>query len=252
MTYAIRCALDFWETMSLHFTLVAGPLVRASSWAPTAECLRAAGCGVEVPDVLAYHHAPPSWSAWTAHLLDHMTICHEPILVGHSSASALVADLATKLPIRGILIVDGDVPPSQGAAFPIRPALLDFIKGVVEPDGMLPIWSRWFTRDARRTSLVGLDILAGDPVAFAQFESGLPRMHISWFDDAIELANWDHIPAGFIQTSAIYDHATAEAQRRGWPVANLQGTHLDPTLRPAETASAILSMSRQLVPSGEN
>jgi hypothetical protein len=180
-----------------------------------------------------------------------MTSCDEPIVVGHSSASALVADLATKLPVAGIIIVDGDVPPRQGAAVPVRPALLDFIKGLVEPDGMLPIWSRWFARDMRRMSLVGLDILARDPVAFARFERGLPRMHIGWFDDAIELANWDHIPAGFIQTSAIYDHATAEAQRRGWPVANLQGTHLHPTLHPAETASAILSMSRQLVPGAE-
>jgi Alpha/beta hydrolase family len=238
--------------MSLHFTLVAGPMVRASSWEPTAKSLRAAGCHVQVPDVLAYHHSPPSWSAWTSQLLEHMTSCHETIVVGHSSASALVADLATKLPIRGIIIVDGDVPPSQGAAFPVRPALLDFIKDLVEPDGMLPIWSRWFARDMRRMSLVGLDILARDPVAFVQFESGLPRMHIGWFDDAIELANWDHIPAGFIQTSAIYDHAAAEAQRRRWPVANLQGTHLHPTLHPAETASAILSMSRQLVPSGEH
>jgi hypothetical protein len=206
---------------------------------------------VEVPDVLAHHQAPPSWSAWTAHLLAHMTSSHEPILVGHSSASGLVADLATRLPVRGIIIVDGDVPPSQGAAFPVRPALLDFIKGLAESDGILPIWSRWFARDAQRASLVGLDILATDPVAFAQFESGLPRMHIGWFDDAVELANWDHIPAGFIQTSAIYDHATAEAQRRGWPVANLRGTHLDPTLRPAETARAILSMSRQILPGRE-
>jgi alpha/beta hydrolase family protein len=238
--------------MSLHFILVAGPLVRASSWEPTAQCLRAAGCHVEVPDVLAHHHSPPSWSAWTSQLLEHMTSCPEPIVVGHSSASALVADLATKLSVRGIIIVDGDVPPSQGAAFPVRPALLDFIKGLVEPDGMLPIWSRWFARDMRRRSLVGLDILASDAVAFAKFESELPRMHIDWFDDAIELAGWDHIPAGLIQTSAIYDHAAAEAQRRGWPVINLQGTHLDPTLRPAETASAILSMSRQLVLSGEH
>jgi hypothetical protein len=38
--------------MSLHFILVAGPLVRPSSWEPTAECLRAAGCHVQVPDVL--------------------------------------------------------------------------------------------------------------------------------------------------------------------------------------------------------
>ena len=161
--------------MSLHFTLVAGPLVRASSWEPTAECLRAAGCHVQVPDVLAHHRAPPSWSAWTSQLLEHMTRGDEPIAVGHSSASALVADLATKLPARGIIIVDGDVPPARGAAFPVRPALHEFIKGLVEPDGMLPIWSKWFARDRRRMSLVGLDVLARDAVAFARFESELPK-----------------------------------------------------------------------------
>jgi hypothetical protein len=88
--------------------------------------------------------------------------------------------------------------------------------------------------------------LASDPVAFAQFENGLPKMRLDWFDDTIELASWDHLPAGYIQTSEIYDHATLEAQRRGWPVIRLQGTHLHPTLRPVETADAIVSMSRQL------
>jgi hypothetical protein len=200
---------------------------------------------------LAHHPSPPSWSAWTARLLEHVTRGPEPIVVGHSSATALVADLATRLPARAIIMVDGDVPPSRGAAFPVRPALHDFIKGLAEADGMLPIWPRWFTRDMRRMSLVGLDVLARDAAAFARFESGLPRMHISWFDEAVELADWEYIPAGFIQTSAIYDHATVEAQRRGWPVVNLQGTHLHPTLHPAETANAILAMSRQLVAGGK-
>ena len=75
-------------------------------------------------------------------------------------------------------------------------------------------------------------------------------MHVGWFEDTINLANWDHVRAGFIQTSPIYDHAFAEAQRRGWPVTRLQGTHLHPTLQPAETADAIISMSRQLARSG--
>jgi hypothetical protein len=50
----------------------------------------------------------------------------------------------------------------------------------------------------------------------------------------------------------LYDHAAIEAERRGWPTANLHGTHLHPTLHPAETANAILSMSRQLVPDGKH
>ena len=145
-----------------------------------------------MPDVLAHHHSPPAWSAWTSQLLEHVTGGDEPVVVvGHSSASALAADLATRLPARGVIIVDGDVPPARGAAFPVRPALHEFIKGLVEPDGMLPIWSKWFARDRRRMSLVGLDVLARDAVAFARFESELPRMHIGWFDDAIELASWD-------------------------------------------------------------
>lgn len=233
--------------MSLHLILVPGPLVRASSWEPTARCLRASGCRVQVPDVLTRRQEPPPWSEWTSHLLELATSGDEAILVGHSSASALVADLATKLPTGGIIVVDGDVPPSQGAARPVRPALLDLIRGLVQPDGMLPIWSRWFAHDARRHSLVGLDVLARDAPAFARFESELPRMHIDWFDDTIALDNWDHIPAGLIQTSAIYDHAAAEAERRGWPSMNLHGTHLHPMLEPAETSSAILAMARRLV-----
>ena len=232
--------------MSFHFILVAGPPVRASSWAPTAMRLREVGWPVQVPDVLAHHASPPAWSAWTRSLLDHIAPTRDPIVVGHSSASPLIADLATKLPARAVIIVDGDVPPLCGAASPVRPALREFIRDLANADEALPIWSRWYVGDVHRTSLVGLDILAKDPRAFAQFEVGLPRLQAEWFDDTIELASWDHVPAGYIQTSNIYDHATAEAERRGWPVARLHGTHLDPTLRPVETAEAILSMSRRL------
>ena len=231
--------------MSLDFILVAGPLVRASSWEPTARHLREAGYRAQVPDVLAIHQPPPSWRAWNADVLELVDAGSESVLVGHSSASALVADLARKLPCRGLIIVDGDVPPSQGPATPVRPALRAFIGTLAAPDGTLPIWSRW-TGDARRASLVGLDILARDPVALAEFERGLPTLSTDWFDDTIDLADWDRIPSGYVQTSAIYDHAAAEARRRGWPVTRLQGTHLHPTLQPAETAEALIAMSHRL------
>lgn len=150
------------------------------------------------------------------------------------------------MPCRSLIIVDGEVPPSHGAASPVRPALRDFIGSLADADGTLPIWSKWLA-DPRRTSLVGLDILARDPAAFAEFESGLPTFSVDWFDDTIGLADWDHVPAGFIQTSAIHDHSAEEARRRGWPVIRLDGTHLHPTLNPIETAGALIDMSRQLV-----
>jgi hypothetical protein len=228
------------------FVLVAGPLVRASSWEPTAEHLREAGWRVQVPDILAHHALPPAWRAWTQSLLDHIAPAADVIAVGHSSASVLAAELAIRLPARAVIVVDGEVPPSQGPASPVRPALRDHVRSLAQADGSLPVWSKWFSGDSERTSLVGLDILASDAAAFARFENELPKMHVGWFDDVIELARWDHIPAGLIQTSSIYDHAAAEAQRRGWPVMRLQGTHLHPTLRPAEMADAILSMSRRL------
>jgi hypothetical protein len=158
----------------------------------------------------------------------------------------LVADLASKLATRGLIIVDGDIPPAIGAAAPVRPALRNFIAGLAGPDGTLPAWSNWFRDDQVRASLVGIDILARDPVALSQFERELPQMNISWFDDTIDLASWDHVPSGYLQTSTIYDHAAAEALRRGWPLQRLDGTHLHPTIQPAETAAAILAITRQL------
>ena len=232
--------------MRLNFALVPGPLVRASSWAPTAKKLRESGHNVQAPDVFDYQKPPPVWHAWTSHLIRHITPCEEPILVGHSSASALVADLASKLISPRLIIVDGEVPPSRGSASPVRPALHDLIRSIAATDGSLPIWSRWFVGDTRRASLVGLDLLARDSTAFAEFERELPSMSLDWFDDVIELAGWAHVPSGFIQCSPIYDHAALEARRRGWPVITLCGTHLHPMLEPADTMHALLRLVRQL------
>ena len=95
-------------------------------------------------------------------------------------------------------------------------------------------------------SLLALTPLPFDPRSFESFEMGLPRMTLNWFDDAIDLAPWDHVPAGYIQLSAIYDHAAEEALRRAWPVRRMQGTHLHPTLQPDETAAAIQAVCREL------
>jgi pimeloyl-ACP methyl ester carboxylesterase len=231
--------------MQANIVLVTGPMVGASSWAPTADRLRASGARVQVPDVLALLGYAPPWSAWTSYLADLISLAEEPILVGHSLASTLVADLATKMPVRGVIIVDGDMPPANGPALPGKATFRDYVKSLADENGVLPPWSRW-QRDQRRAQLVGIETLALDPDAFESFEKGLPRIMARWFDDVIDLAPWDHVPAGYIQTSAIYDQDAEEALRRGWPVKRMQGTHLHPTLKPDETVSAIEEICREL------
>ena len=96
--------------------------------------LRDAGWNVQVPDILAHHSSPPAWSAWSRSLVDQIAPAEELVLVGHSSASTLAADLATKLPTKAVIVVDGEIPPINGAAHPIRPALRDFIQGLAATD----------------------------------------------------------------------------------------------------------------------
>jgi hypothetical protein len=230
-----------------EFILIAGPLVRASSWDPTARRLREEGWLVQNPDVLAHYDQPPSWCDWTSQLQRFLTPANRPIVVGHSSAGTLAVELATRISAGAVIVVDGDVPPAYGQASPVRPALRELIRRLPNSGGLLPIWSRWFDEAAERKALVGLDQLARDPAAFATFESELPRFSADWFDETIELGPWQHVPAGYVQTSAIYDHASAEAERRNWPVVRLGGTHLHPTIRPDETALTLIEMAERLV-----
>jgi hypothetical protein len=229
-----------------EFVLITGPMVGASSWAPTAERLRSQGARVEVPDAVGPSHRMPPWRDWTSRLLEQIDVAGTPIIVGHSAASTLAAELATRMPARGLIIVDGDIPAASGSVPPVtRQPFRRLIDSLADEAGALPPWSHWFT-DPQRAALSGLDILKRDPAALAAFERDLPRITIDWFDDTIKLAPWEHVPAGYIRTSGFFDHSAEEAQRRGWPTRWLDGTHLDPTLRPDETAAAITAVAGEL------
>jgi hypothetical protein len=131
------------------------------------------------------------------------------------------------MPVRGLTMVDGETPPESGPVAPGRDSFRQFVASLADRDGRLPRWSDWW-RDHPRRPFTGIDELANDA-------------------DMIDLAPWAHIPSGYIQTSAFYDHAADEAQRRGWPVVRIKGTHLHPTLQPDETAAAIQEICGQFV-----
>jgi hypothetical protein len=226
--------------------LVTGPMVGVESWLPTADRLRGSGADVQVPDVLSAVGGVPPWRAWTSHLADLIAAVGERVLVGHSAASVLVADLASRVPVRGVIIVDGEIPPARGPVAPATGAFRNLIDSLADQDGRLPPWCDWW-RTPARAAAIGVAEVARDPEVFDEFRRGLPHLPLAWFDDEIDLADWQDVPTGYVQTSVFFNHSADDAQRRGWPVQRLSGTHLHPMLRPDETAAAIEAICQEFV-----
>jgi pimeloyl-ACP methyl ester carboxylesterase len=226
--------------------LIQGPLVGASGMRPLADRLRARGLHVHLPDVLLAHNILPPWSAWSSHLIDLLSLDgRKPILVGFSASTTLAAELATKIPAQGIIFLDGDIPPESGRIAPGSERLRRRVQNLADCDGQLPLWSDWWGSEEEKAA-IGVTILQRDPNAWEEFRRDQPRMTRTWFDDEIDLAPWDRVPAGYVQLSRFFDCSAEEAEKRGWPVARLNGTHLHPSLEPEETAAAILEVCLSL------
>lgn len=227
--------------------LVTGPMVGASSWGPTAARLRASDrWRVHVPDILAARGALPPWRDLAAAYAALLSLEGPPVLVGHSLATVVIVDLAARVGARGLIMVDGEIPPASGPVPPGRESFRAYVAALADDAGQLPRWSDWW-RDYPRRSLTGIDGLALDGEAFAAFEQDQPRVAASWFNDTIDLTPWVDTPTGYIQTSGFYDHAAEEAKARGWPLLRLRGTHLHPALQPDDTARAIAAIAGELV-----
>ncbi|OQW55246.1 MAG: hypothetical protein A4S14_13460 [Proteobacteria bacterium SG_bin9] len=220
-------------------------MVGASSWTPVAERLRASGWRVHVPDVLATTDVLPPWRSLPSIYASMLTLDQPPFVVGYSLSTVLAAAVAGHMPVRGLVMVDGEIPADSGSAVPGRETFRKFIATLADADGRLPIWSDWW-RDHPGRALTGVDELAKDAAAYAAFERDQPRVSFSWFEDALDLAPWKHIPAGYVQISGFYDKVAGNAEERGWPVVRLNGTHLHPALQPGETAAAIETICNKL------
>jgi pimeloyl-ACP methyl ester carboxylesterase len=227
--------------------IIQGPLVGASGMVPLADRLRAKGLHVHVPDVLDGQETPPRWSAWSTHLTRLVSLDGRmPVLVGYSASTTLAAELATRIPTQGIVFLDGDIPPATGRVAPGSEWLRKRVEALDDSDGRLPVWSDWFTTEQERAA-TGITTLQANAKAWDAFKRDQPRMTRDWFRDEIDLPPWSDVAAGYVQLSRFFDPSAEEAEKRGWPVVRLKGTHLHPTLDPEATADAILRVCGRLV-----
>ena len=232
--------------MLSDIVIIQGPVVGASGMMPLADCLGARGLHVHVPDVLSSQDSPPRWSAWSTQLIRLLSLDgRAPVLVGYSASTVLAAEIATRLPTRGIVFLDGDIPPDTGRVTPGSERLRRRLEALDDSDGRLPLWSDWFTTNEER-AVIGITALQANAKVWDTFKRDQPRMTREWFFDEVELPPWRHVAAGYVQLCSLFDRNADDAEERGWPVARLRGTHLHPTLDPQETAEAILRVCQGL------
>lgn len=212
-----------------EIVLVHSPLVGPSSLAPAAEALERRGFRTYTPCI---EGSDVAWRDAPSAVLAALPELSGPLLVGHSAAGLLLPALAAPLEAWGMIFIDGRIPPAEGMTPPAEPEFDAFVKALPVEQGRLPKWSQWWGPG-------GLSTLIPERWTREAFEADLPRLRPEWFDDAIETPPWDHLRAAYLQTSPRLADQAEAARARGWPVQSLAGTHLDPFLRPGETALAI-------------
>jgi hypothetical protein len=118
----------------------------------------------------------------------------------------------------------------------MRSEYIEQLDSIAE-DGLLPPWSEWF----------GPGVMASlIPNARTRelIESELPRVPIDYLSGLVPPVDiWPAVHNGYVLLSDGYVADAEEAQRRGWPVVELLGSHLDVVAKPFEVAAAIIQAS---------
>jgi len=207
------------------YLLVPSPLLGPASWEPTAACLHAGGHGV----VVAAVDDVVSVAAGLTNL----------VLVPHSNAGYRASHLSEQLGTVATVYVDAALPPAGASETTLAPdAFLDFLTGLVEADGLLPPWTRWWD---------DLGDLSPAEATRLAVEAEQPRLPLDYFRQRVPVAlDWAAKPCAYVGFGQTYADEIAFAGEHGWPVTVLDGEHLHQLHDPAQVATAIVDAAARL------
>jgi hypothetical protein len=158
------------------------------------------------------------------------------VLVPHSNAGLYVAALAAERDVTAVVFVDAGLP-SGGPSTPTAPdAVRALLADLVEDDGLLPVWTRWWPAEE-------VDALLPDAAARAAVEAEQARLPLEYFDSAVPTPpGWEALPAAYLAFGDTYSGELLQAERRGWPVERMSGDHLHMLVDPDGVAEALLRL----------
>ena len=214
-----------------HWALLCSPFLGPESWQPVVEPLRRLGHRATV--VSAPGESPDA-------VLDGLR-CGLPdegdlVLVPHSNAGLYVAALAAGAHVTGVVFVDALLPGASGRTPVAPPALVGALEPLVEPDGRLPVWTRWWPGS-------DIDGLFPGAAARAVVEAGQSRLPLAYLRGSVPTpTGWEQLPCGYLGFGDTYADEQAIAAERGWPVDVLPGRHLHQLVDPEAVAERVVAL----------
>jgi pimeloyl-ACP methyl ester carboxylesterase len=216
--------------------LVHSPVLGPASWEPTARALSGRGWICLVPSLLE-----------ATSVAEHVALAASAVpdgavLVAHSGAGALLPAVgeAAGRSIGAWVFVDAGMPPSEGPVPVTEPAMVDRLAGLARA-GAVPPWSQWWGAD------VFADLVADADVR-AVLASEMRTLPLDFFRTTVDVpAGWSEGGCAYLRLSHAYDREALEAERRGWVVERVDGSHLDVAVRPEVTAVALDGLLTRVV-----
>ncbi|RJL30333.1 alpha/beta hydrolase [Bailinhaonella thermotolerans] len=232
--------------MRAVFVLVHSPAVGPLTWRPVARELRERGHEAIVPSLLdAVAAGPPYWPRVVDAVRQAVEGVNAPLVaVCHSGAGPYAPALASSLGGRlaATVFADALLPAESGSSPLATPRQLGFLRDLADDEGLLPPWTSWF--DERHIAP-----MFPDPAQRRAVEAEQPRLPLAYFEARIPVpAAWHGHPCFYLRFSPAYAEAAEEARRRGWPVADLPGTHLHQLTAPGAVAARLLTVLPRVTP----
>jgi hypothetical protein len=216
--------------MALDWLLVHPPLLGPAVLAPLAAELRRRGAVVAVPDLRAAVSEAAGWpERWVRSAAG---VGAADAVLGFSGAGVTLPAVAAATRARRVVWVDALVPTRSGETAADE-VIRELVAGRTS-DGRIADWTTWWGADV-------LDELLPDPALRAAIRAEGHRLPADFYDVAVPVPEeWPEAGARYVQLSASYDDAAAEARARGWPVAgDADGGHLDIATSPARVADLL-------------
>ena len=153
-------------------------------------------------------------------------------VLGFSGAGITLPAVAAGVGAQRVVWVDALMPAASGATV-ADDDIRARVAGLVH-NGRIPDWTTWWGPGA-------LAELVPDARLRTAIESDGHELPADFYDVAVPVPDvWPDGGARYIQLSAAYDAAAAEARRRGWPVSGEPaGAHLDIANQPGWIADLL-------------